>query len=118
MTDLPDARPPYVSQRNWWIYTERMRGRSYTEIGTVLHLTHTRIRQIVTSVDRFLVEQPNRRATDGRLWALPPDRERCRAITRDGDRCKMRADRNEGDGLCWNHWFQRRHGHWPRACDD
>ncbi|MGH2534872.1 MAG: hypothetical protein ACRDJW_21640 [Thermomicrobiales bacterium] len=118
MSEVPRARPPYVSQRNWWVYTERMQGKSYSEIGEALDLTHTRIRQIVTRVDRFLLEQPNRRATDGPAWAPPPDRHRCRAITRDGDRCKMRAELGDSAGLCTNHRYKLRHGHWPRAMDD
>src|SRR5690349_11773498 len=100
MSEVPAARPPYVSQRNWWVYTERQRGRSYAEIGAVLHLTHTRIRQIVTRVDRSLLEQPDRLATEGPVWAPPADGHRCRAITRDGDRCKMRAESDLDDGLC------------------
>jgi hypothetical protein len=106
-----------VNRRDWWVYTERKRGKSLTEIGSVLGVTHTRVRQIVTRVDRFLLEQPNRVARDGPGWQPPPDRYRCQAMTQDGDRCKMPAEPYGGDGLCWNHRYQVRHGRWPSADD-
>ena len=118
MGEGPTARPPYVNRRNWWVYTERKRGKSLTEFGSALGVTHTRVRQIVTKVDQCLLKQPNRVATDGPPWAPPPDNVRCRAMTRDGDRCKMPAEANGGDGFCWSHHHKVRHGRWPCADDD
>lgn len=115
MSEDLTARPPFVNRRDWWVYTERKRGKSLTAIGSALGVTHTRVRQIVTRVERVLVERPNRVATEGRHWAPPPDTNRCRAITRDGDRCKLPAEPSSGDGLCGSHRYKQLHGHWPSA---